>query len=34
MPIEHIHNFNEAVAIIEHRSDAGIERQHLEAEAR
>lgn len=31
MPIEHLDDFNEALAIIEHRSDAQIERRHLEA---
>ena len=31
MPIEHITDFNEAVAIIEHRLDVEIERRHLVA---
>lgn len=31
MPIEHISDFNEAVAIIEHHSDVEIEHRHLEA---
>lgn len=31
MPITNIANFNEAIAIIEHRTNAEIERRHLEA---